>query len=50
MKKILKKEYFLAILTFIIIFSSILVKPLGDLDELWNYNVARNIAERKNTI
>lgn len=29
----------------ILIMSAILVKPLGNLDELWNYNFAKNIAE-----
>ena len=27
------------------ILSTILINPLGDLDEIWNYNVARNIAK-----
>lgn len=45
MKKILKKEYLILILVFITIFSIIIVTPLGDLDELWNYNFAKQIAE-----
>lgn len=43
MKKILKKEYLILILVFITIFSIIIVTPLGDLDELWNYNFAKQI-------
>ena len=43
-KKFLEKDYILCIFLFIAIFSTIIVKPLGDLDEIWNYNVARNIA------
>ena len=34
----------LYLLIFIGILSMILIKPAGDLDELWNYNFARNIA------
>ena len=45
MKKILKKEYLILILVFITIFSIIIMTPLGDLDELWNYNFAKQIAE-----
>ena len=45
MKKYLKKEYLLIAFIFIAILSTILIKPLGDLDEIWNYNVARNIAK-----
>ena len=45
MKKILKKEYLILILVFITIFSIIIITPLGDLDELWNYNFAKQIAE-----
>lgn len=33
----------LFILIFITILSIILLKPLGDLDEIWNYNFAKNI-------
>ena len=42
-KKYIKKEYILCIFLFIAIFSTIIIKPLGDLDEIWNYNVARNM-------
>ena len=47
MKKYIKKEYLLIAFIFIAILSTILIKPLGDLDEIWNYNVARNIAKGK---
>ena len=47
MKKFFKKEYLLLIFIFIMVLSTIIIKPLGDLDELWNYNVARNIADGK---
>lgn len=44
----MKKEKIFNILLFVLIFSSILstiiLKPIADLDELWNYNFARNIA------
>ena len=43
-RKILKKEYFLILFLFIFTLSKIMKNPLGDLDEIWNYNVARNIA------
>ena len=41
-KKIYELLFFLLI--FLIILSTILLKPLDDLDEIWNYNFARNIA------
>ncbi len=47
MKKLLKKEYLLIVFIFIAIFSTILINPLGNLDEIWNYNVAKNIADGK---
>ena len=44
----MKKEKIYEILFFLILFliilSTILLKPLDDLDEIWNYNFARNIA------
>lgn len=43
MKK--KDELILFIIAFIIIFFSILAKPINNLDEIWNYNFARNIAD-----
>lgn len=45
MEKYLKKEYILIAFIFIAILSTILIRPLGDLDEIWNYNMARNIAK-----
>lgn len=45
----MKKEKIYNLLLFILIFCSILsiiiLKPIGDLDELWNYNFARNVAD-----
>ena len=45
----MKKEkifvFFMFISLFGFILSTILINPLGDLDEIWNYNVARNIAK-----
>ena len=40
-----KKNILLISFIFIIIFSIIVVKPLGNLDEIWNYNTARAISE-----
>lgn len=40
-----KKNLLLFIFIFIILFSIIIVKPIGDLDEIWNYNTARAISE-----
>lgn len=45
MKKFFKKEYIFIIFVFAFVLSTILINPLGDLDEIWNYNVARNIAK-----
>lgn len=45
MKKIVKKEYVLIAFIGIMILSTILIKPLENLDEVWNYNIARNVAE-----
>lgn len=45
-KRINKKTIYnilLFMFIFISVFSIIIVKPLGDLDELWNYNTARAI-------
>ena len=45
----MKKEKLFNIILFILIFgtilSIILLKPLGNLDEIWNYNFARNVAD-----
>ncbi len=45
MKKILKKDLIFIIFLLIAIFSFVNIKPLDDLDELWNYNFARNILD-----
>lgn len=39
------KKILLFIFIFIIVFSIIIVKPINDLDEIWNYNTARAISE-----
>lgn len=40
-----KTNIFLIIFIFIAVFSVIIVKPINDLDEIWNYNTARAISE-----
>ncbi len=40
-----KKNVILIILIFLTVFSMIIVKPITNLDELWNYNTARAISE-----
>ena len=40
-----RKDIVAVIFIFIIIISIIIIKPIGDLDEIWNYNTARAIAE-----
>lgn len=40
-----KKNILLCIFIFITIFSIIIIKPISNLDELWNYNTARAISE-----
>ena len=45
MKKIFRKENIFILIVFAFVLSTIIIKPLGDLDEIWNYNVARNIAK-----
>lgn len=44
MKKI-KKECFIIVILLLILTAIIMVKPLNDLDEIWNYNFARNIVD-----
>lgn len=39
-----KKNILLVLSIFIIIFSIIIIKPITDLDEIWNYNTARAIS------
>lgn len=43
MKKEKRKKLWLFLLIVITILSVVIIKPLGDLDELWNYNFARNV-------
>ena len=38
-----KKEFLLIAFIFIVIFSIIIIKPISNLDEIWNYNTARVI-------
>ena len=45
MKKTKIYNLILFILIFITLILNILIKPLNNLDELWNYNFARNIAD-----
>lgn len=45
MEKVKKKDVLLIIFIFIAIFSIIIIRPIEDLDELWNYNTARAVAE-----
>ena len=40
-----KKNILLVLSIFVIIFSIIIIKPITDLDEIWNYNTARVISE-----
>lgn len=40
-----KKNILICIFIFITILSIIIVKPLNDLDEIWNYNTARAVSE-----
>lgn len=39
------KKILLFIFIFIVVFSTIIIKPINDLDEIWNYNTARAISE-----
>lgn len=40
-----KKNVLLIVFIFVIVFSIIIINPINDLDELWNYNTARAISE-----
>ncbi|MBQ2937670.1 MAG: hypothetical protein IJE05_02145 [Clostridia bacterium] len=40
-----KKNILLNVFIFIAVFSIIIIKPISDLDELWNYNTARAVSE-----
>ena len=35
-----KKEFLLIAFVFIAVFSMIIIKPISNLDEIWNYNTA----------
>ena len=45
--KSIKKEWIIVIALLFILASIIIIRPLNDLDEIWNYNFARNIADGK---
>ena len=40
-----KKNILLIMFIFVVIFSIIIIRPINDLDEIWNYNTARAISE-----
>lgn len=40
-----KKEIILIVFIFIAVISMIIINPINDLDELWNYNTARAVSE-----
>lgn len=40
-----KKNILLFTFIFIVVFSIIIIKPISNLDEIWNYNTARAISE-----
>ena len=42
-EKILEIIFWIAVIT--LVTTSILIKPLNDLDEMWNYNFSKNILE-----
>ena len=41
----MKKNALLIIFIFLAVFSIITIKPINDLDEIWNYNTARAVSE-----
>ena len=43
--KIKKRECFIILILLIILTSIVIIKPLNDLDEIWNYNFSKNIVE-----
>ena len=45
LKRVFKKEYLLVIFFAFVILSFLILEPIEDLDELWNYNTARCISE-----
>ena len=42
-----KKDCLIILILLIILTSIIIIRPLDDLDEIWNYNFAKNIADGK---
>ena len=44
-KKFNNENILIISVIFITIFSIIIIKPISDLDEIWNYNTARAISE-----
>ena len=40
-----EKDTLKILFIFIVIFSIIIIKPISDLDEIWNYNTARAISQ-----
>lgn len=40
-----KKDMFFVAFLFVVVFSVIIIKPIDDLDEMWNFNTARVFAE-----
>ena len=44
MKNFKINNFLIFFLIFLTLFSIILIKPLGNLDEIWNYNFALNVA------
>ena len=45
LKRVFKKEYLLVIFFAFVILSFLILEPIEDLDELWNYNTAKCIAD-----
>lgn len=45
LKRVFKKEYLLVLFFAFVILSFLILEPIEDLDELWNYNTARCIAD-----
>ena len=45
--KNIKKEWIIVLVLLLILASIIIIKPLNDLDEIWNYNFAKNITDGK---
>ena len=45
LKKVFKKEYLLLLFFVFVILSFLVIEPIENLDEIWNYNTARAISE-----